>query len=134
MCLPLQSFNTYSDLDLLHVFGNALRHGDGPAAQKLHERCPSLWWNWLAPNTHIAAGSFSIIVPADAPKHPNFADITLPEAVLEQMMQSVIWFWEDIEHIRCNSFKRKHTSVVEKIDRWRLERLDRPGKRVWNPG
>lgn len=132
--LSLQTFDSFGDIDILQIFGNVLRHGDGPSAQKLHERCPSLWWNWLGPNARIDVGPISITIPADVPKHPNFADITLPEAVLEQMMQSVIWFWEDIEHIRCNSFKRKHTSVVEKLDRWKLERLDRPKKRVWNLG
>ncbi len=133
MFLPLQSFDTFGDLDLLQLLGSALRHGDGPAAQKLHERCPSLWVHWLPPGTHIEAAGFSYIHPVDAPKYPSFAQITIPEALLGQMVQSAIWFWDDVEHMRCNSFKRKHPNVVADLERWRSERQNRSAHRLWNP-
>lgn len=131
--LSLKAFDSYGDIEILQIIGNALRHGDGASARKLHERCPSLWSNWLAPGTEIELGPFRVSIPPDAPKHPKFADITLTQSVLEQLMQSLIWFWEDLEHIRCNSFRQKHTSVVEKLDLWKMARLARPGNRVWNP-
>jgi hypothetical protein len=134
MGLPLRSFDSYDDLDLLQMFGNVLRHGDGHAARKLHRRCPSLWLN-LGPGAYSAAREpFSAKFSSGSLKYPSVADITLPAIVFEQMVQSVVWFWEDIEYIRCNSFKRKHPSVVKKLDQHRLDRLNRSGKRVWNPG
>jgi hypothetical protein len=133
MGISLQSFDSYADLDLLQSFGNAIRHGDGDAARRVHQLCPSLWWNWMAPGEELVAGPFRITMPIDAPKHPAFASITLPEAVLAQMIQSVLWFWEDIENIRCNSFKRKSPSVVQKLESWNDERQRRNSSRVWTP-
>lgn len=78
------------------------------------------------------AGPFRIVASQDGPKNPPFDSITLPECLLEQMIQSVIWFWEDIEHMRCNSFKRKHRSVVAKISTWQASRAYRDGSRVWH--
>lgn len=131
--LPLMSFYSHADLDLLQLLGSALRHGNGQASRKLHEKCPSLWVHWLAPGTRIEVGTLRLEMPADAPKHPDFELITLSSAVLEQMIQSVVWFWEDIEYIRCNSFKRKHATVVASLQQQMLERPNRPAKRVWSP-
>jgi len=131
--LPLKSFYSHADLDLLQLLGSALRHGNGQASRKLHEKCPSLWTHWLAPGTRMEVGTVRIEIPANAPKHPDFELITLPLAVLEQMIQSVIWFWEDIEYIRCNSFKRKHATVVASLRQQVLDRPYRSAKRVWSP-
>ncbi|TEA79244.1 hypothetical protein [Allopusillimonas ginsengisoli] len=133
MGVPLHAFDSYSDLDLLQNLGNAIRHGDGAAARKVHELCPNLWFNWLAPGTEIMAGPFHFVTSQDGPKNPPFASITLPERVLEQMIQSVMWFWEDIECMRCNSFKRKSRSVVTKISAWQAGRAHRSCSRVWHP-
>ncbi|MGV7180684.1 hypothetical protein, partial [Xanthomonas axonopodis] len=48
---PIQSFGDQTDLLVLRLFGNVLRHGDGPSAEELHEICPSLWSQWLPPGT-----------------------------------------------------------------------------------
>lgn len=134
MGIPLQSFDSYADLDLLQSFGNAIRHGDGNAARRVHQLCPSLWWNWMAPGETLEAGPFRITMPTDGPNHPSFSSITLPEAVLEQMIQSVLWFWEDIENMRRNAFKRKHYTVVQTLAAWNEQRSLRKGSRIWSPG
>lgn len=131
--LPLDAFSSYSDLYLLQNLGNAIRHGDGHAAQRVHALCPRLWFNWLSPGEEIVAGPFRIVAPNDGPKHPSFNEITLPEALLDQMIQSVLWFWEDIENLRCNSFTRKHPSTVVKLSRWKDEIQSRSASRVWRP-
>lgn len=133
--LPLQSFGEiYEDLDLLQSFGNAIRHGDGDAARRVHGRCPSLWWNWVGPGEVLCAGPFHITVPLDAAKHPAFDDISLPEQVLEQMIQSVTWFWQDLENLRCNAFANKAPSVQARLAGWPAERATRAAMRIWSPG
>ena len=133
MGIPLHAFDSYPDLDLLQSLGNAIRHGDGAAARKVHQLCPNLWFNWIAPGEEIVAGPFRMVAPHDGPRNPPFDLITLPESVLGQMIQSVMWFWEDIENMRCNSLKRKHHSVVAKISAWQASRAHRQSSRVWLP-
>jgi len=130
--VPLQAFDSYADLDLLQSLGNAIRHGNGASAQRVYTICPALWHSRLPPGI-VISGPFSIQVPLDASDTPSFDSITLPQPLLEQMLQSVVWFWNDIEHMRCNSFQRKHETVVRKIDDWRSERLQRTIQRYWNP-
>lgn len=72
MGVPLYAFYSYSDLDLLQNLGSAIRHGDGAAARKVHQLCPKLWFNWIAPGEEIVAGPFHFIAPHDGPKNPPF--------------------------------------------------------------
>jgi len=131
--VPIAAFDSFEDLDLLQNLGSAIRHGDGAAARKVHERAPSLWWNWLPPGESFDAGPFRVTVPADWPKHPSFGKVSLTEAVLEQMIQSVKEFWVDLECMRCNSFKRKSESVQRRLDAWPAERARRKLSRFWTP-
>lgn len=133
MGLPLQAFDTYADMELLQVFGSAFRHGDGKSAQRLYQLCPNLWLGWLAPGESFQGGPFTVTAALDGPRHPSIKDITLKDKVLHQLLQSVLWFWEDIEMIRCNSFSAKATSVERKLERWKAERGLRMSKRVWTP-
>lgn len=133
MRIALNSFDSYDDLSLLQLIGNSVRHGDGSSAQKLHDSYPSLWPNWLPPGTIIPLPDRSMKLSGDGPTHPSFESISLPENLLEQMIQSAIWFWEDIEYVRCNSFINKHPSVIEKLQLQRVARKDRHRMRVWNP-
>lgn len=128
---PLHAFDSYQDLDLLQCLGNAIRHGEGPSAERVHDLAPSLWSHWLAPGTTIGSGDLEVQISLDAPKYPRFEDVTLKEIVLEQMIQSVNGFWADLEQIRCNSFRRKHESVVRSLAEWPSERLRRRQVRVW---
>jgi hypothetical protein len=129
----LSLFGCYEDLRVLHLFGNALRHGDGRSAEELHDRCPSLWMHWLPPAAEIAVGSQNVCVPADTPVRPCFDSITLKQIHLEQMMMAVRWFWEDVEFVRCNSFQRKAKGVEEHIAELRDKRRAREIQRVWQP-
>lgn len=131
--LPMTAFDSYSDLDFLQHLGNAIRHGDGRSAEQVHILAPSLWFNWLGPGEVVHAGPYTIVVPKDAPKHPSFNEVTLEERLLEQMIQSVTIFWEDMEYIRCNSFRRKANSTVRYIETWAAERGTRQANRFWNP-
>lgn len=127
---PLSLFGPHQDLELLQVLGNALRHGDGASAERLHKLVPSLWHHWLPPGTVIPGVGFQ--VPETAPRHPSFDNITLPVAFLEQMIQSVLWFWEDVEFVRCNSFSSTHSSTVRFLDELREKRSQRASLRVWS--
>lgn len=131
--LPMTAFDSYADLDFLQHLGNAIRHGDGRSAEQIHIRAPSLWFNWLGPGDVVYAGPYTIVVPEDAPKHPSFKEVTLEERVLEQMILSVTNFWEDLEYIRCNSFRNKSDSTLKYIEKWEAERKVRQTSRIWNP-
>lgn len=132
MGVPLQAFDSYPDLNILQNVASAIRHGDGVAARKVYKSCPKLWFNWLPPGEELVAQRFRLSIPADAPAHPSFGAITLPRAMLTQMIQSVMWFWEDIECMRCNSFKKHHPTVLATVSRWRIARAGRHNARVWH--
>jgi hypothetical protein len=127
---PMEWFGIQADLQFLHLLGNALRHGNGDSAIKIHQRAPSLWITWLAPGTTI--GGF-YTVPPDATRHPAFDTITLPRVLLEQMMMAVTSFWEDIEFVRCNSFSKKSEGVEKHMNELRSKRARRSHQRVWTP-
>lgn len=131
MEIPLDSFDMYADLDVLQNLGNAIRHGDGNSARRLYEKCPSLWPIWLPPGVEVDVGPFRFT--NDGPSHPEFSSITLPEEVLEQMIQSVLWFWEDIENIRCSSFRTEDTAVAQHIASLNEKRAHRVRQRTWRP-
>ncbi|WP_314440886.1 hypothetical protein [Massilia timonae] len=128
---PMTVFGAYEDLDLLQNLGNAIRHGDGPSAERVHKLAPSLWWNWIAPNETLQAGPFTVEASDSAPKHPSFDAISLGKSVLEQMMQAVCEFWQDLEYMRCNSFRNKHESTLRQMSAWAEERRCRRKMRVW---
>lgn len=131
--VPVVAFDSFEDLDFLQNLGSAIRHGDGAAARKVHKRAPSLWWNWLPPGASIDIGAIKMTIPPDWPKHPPFGKVTLTQAVLEQMIQSVAAFWVDLENIRCNSFERKSESVQRRLDAWPAERAQREHASLWTP-
>lgn len=135
MELPLAGFDSYDDLNLLQLLGNSFRHGDGDSAKRLHDRCPSLWINWLRPGTEIQMrGKVLLRIPDDSPEHPSIDRISLPAKVLEQMIRSVIWFWEDVEYVRLRSMPGPSSERRAKLHKQRLERSLRPTRRVWSPG
>jgi hypothetical protein len=126
---PIQWFGRYDDLNLLWILASAIRHGDGASAQRLHEICPALWTQWLAPGSPLPGGR---VVPDTAPAHPSFGRITLTRALLDQMIMTVQGFWEDIEYVRCNSFSRRHKSTDVFMDTLRAARRARDSERVWH--
>jgi hypothetical protein len=128
---PITHFDAYGDLDFLQCLASAIRHGDGPSARRVHELCPGLWWDWIDPSKPFVAGPFRI-EPSDGTRHPSFSAITLPEALLGQMMQAALWFWEDVDNLRCMSFHNRHHTVVTRLDDWPAERAQRESRRVWS--
>lgn len=123
--MPIQAFDSFADLDLLQNLGNAVRHGDGDAAKKVHKLCPTLWTHWFPPGTTFRAGPFEITVPAHAAASPSFESVTLTQALLERSVQSVLWFWDDLEGVRLNSIRSPSPGVVQKLVEWKMERASR---------
>lgn len=130
--IPIQSFSSFSDLDFLQTLGNAIRHGDGNSARRIYQMTPSLW-----PSQHkLEQATFIELMEVEVEKSvadfPPFDEIEIPLVVVDQMIMSVMWFWEDIENLRCNSFRRKHDSVIRKLSKWRAEIDRRSLERVWS--
>jgi hypothetical protein len=121
----------HGDLDLLQNVGNAIRHGDGPSARRVHELAPNLWHQWLAPGTVIKAGPHTIAIPPTAPTHPSFGTATLSEDLLTQMTRAVVDFWMDLESLRCHSFCAIDPSTVRQLQAWAEERKARRATRAW---
>lgn len=113
--ISLDSFSSYDDLHFLQTIGNAIRHGDGVAAKDIYDLSPSLW--------PFANGSSNT---------PRFNQIDIPLSALKQMIQSVIWFWIDIDNIRCNSFDNKADSIIQKLSGWRGDIARRASERIWS--
>lgn len=122
--IALSAFPSYDDLDLLQVIGNACRHGDGGSAKALFKRCPEIRDEGLRP-------SASLWRPEERlqPSQPEFERVTIPALLLEQLVLSVIWFWEDQELIFLNSERgdlHKRIGSAQKCMERRKERV-----RVW---
>ncbi len=132
MGIELMCFDSYADLDLLQNLGNAIRHGDGRSAARVHELAPSLYLFWLKPGTVLKAGKISISVPPDGPQHPSFKNITLPGNLLEQMIESVRGFWLDLEHLRCASFPAKNPQIQSHLSSLRQDAEARKQTRTWS--
>lgn len=119
--LSLQTFDSFPDLDLLQLLGNACRHGDGRSARLLYERCPAFW-----PNRPLEL-PVSLSGPAltNKPNHPSFSEISLSRSLLVRLAYAVIWFWEDHNYIYTNSIKDKHSSIDDHLAKMRDERARR---------
>jgi hypothetical protein len=120
--LPLQAFDSFSDLDLLQLLGNACRHGDGKSARMLYERRPEFWSH----RPPVFPVSWSETALANRPNHPSFSEVSLPRSLLVQLAYAVIWFWEDHNYIYTNSIKCKHYSIDGTLAKMRDERTRRP--------
>jgi len=124
--LPLNAFDSFRELELLQLLGNACRHGDGPSTETLSQRWPELWPDlpW----------SDAPLVPRPAPLGPDgasritsrsFSEVSLSRSLLVQLTYAVIWFWEDHNYIYTNSITVKHSSVDGALAKMRDERARR---------
>lgn len=119
--LPLQAFDSFSDLELLQLLGNACRHGDGKSARVLYERCPELWPNWLPALPAGWSGPPLALVPT----HPPFSQICLQRSHLVRLTHALIWFWDDHNYIYTNSIKPKHSNIDSVLAEMRERRARR---------
>lgn len=124
--LPLDSFESFRELELLHLLGNACRHGDGGSARILSQRWPELWPNLPWSNAPL--------VPCPAPLGPDgasriisrpFSEVSLSRSLLEQLTYAVIWFWEDHNYIYTNSISAKNSGINNALAKMREERARR---------
>jgi len=120
--LPLQAFDSFEDLELLQLLGNACRHGDGKSAKMLYDRWPELWQMWPPTLPDLWGGP----PLKNVPTHPPFAQISVPRALLDRLAHAVIWFWEDHNYVYTNSIKSKHESVPRTLQGMREDRARRP--------
>lgn len=132
MGISIMSFDSYDDLDFLQHLGNAIRHGDGPSANKVYELAPTLWFNSAHPAIEIKEGYYGISIPDKPLEYPSFESVTLQRVVVQQMIRSVSDFWEDLEYVRCNSFRNKSESVIQRLQNWSEIRVYRHRNRIWN--
>lgn len=122
--LPMQAFDSFEDLELLQLLGNACRHGDGKSARLLYDRWQDLWPMWPPALPEIWVGP----PPLDLPKYPPFAEISIPRALLDRLGHAVIWFWEDHNYIYTNSIRGKHENIERALRGMRAERAGRPAR------
>jgi hypothetical protein len=122
--VPLQSFDSFEDLELLQWLGNACRHGDGKSAAALYARWPELWPP-APPSPPSPPGGWTL-PPGVQPGPPTFASISVPRALIARLANAVIWFWEDHNYLYTNSLTRKHASVAGALQAMREQRASRP--------
>jgi hypothetical protein len=119
--LQLESFDSFRDLELLQLLGNACRHGDGKSTRTLFERWPEFWPNW-PPATPVG---WSRPPLANVPNYPSFSQASLPRSLLVRLAHAVIWFWEDHNYIYINSITPKHSDIDGFLAKIREERAGR---------
>lgn len=120
--LPMHAFDSFQNLELLQLLGNACRHGDGKSARLLYDRWPDLWPMWPPALPKLWGGP----PLQNVPRHPPFSQISVPRALLDRLGHAVIWFWEDHNYVYTNSIRRKHESVRSALQGMREERARRP--------
>jgi hypothetical protein len=103
-------------LDVLHLLGNACRHGDGPSARKLAAKQPGFW-----PRRDLAGRRIS--------QSMSIRSVSGMEISLHQLQafgDAIASFWDDQEYIYNESIRVKHPSLVARLRRERLSRKWRP--------
>lgn len=115
--IRLSEFPSYSELETLHLLGNACRHGDGTSAVQLLERAPELW-----PTFPAMPPEFQIYPPS----LPSVAMMDIPVARIHSFVDAIVIFWLDLGYIYKESIERKHPSLEAHLILERAERTWRP--------
>jgi hypothetical protein len=115
--IELNGFPSFPELDTLHHLGNACRHGDGPSAIELTQRCPD-WWPVYTP----LPPEFG---PSTPPKR-SVAAMSVPVERIEGFVAAIARFWEDATYIYNESIVRKDPGLERRLARERVERAWRP--------
>lgn len=119
--IPLTTFPSYADLDLLQQVGNACRHGDGRSAIALFRSHQGLWPNWTSDPFPWPDDN----PPVGPPPPPSFEQAVLPRELLDRFAAAIVGFWEDVEYIRLNSIGRKDERILATLDDLRRARQAR---------
>jgi len=121
--IPLTAFSTWGHLTLLNLIGNACRHGDGKSATDLFRSNPDLWPNWSSAPSTVPAGD----PPMGPPAPPSFEHAVLPRELLDQFVDAIVGFWEDVAFIRLNSIpsSRQDDQLWAEMNRLRGQRQAR---------
>lgn len=115
--IRLEAFPSFGELETLQLLGNACRHGDGPSAAKLAERCPELW------PAYPRKRSKSRLLRCQP---PPVTVMDVPVDRLRVFVVAISTFWSDIEYIYNESIECKHPSLEARLVRERAERYWRP--------
>lgn len=112
---PLPDFDSYPRLTLLHMLGNACRHGDGNSSRALYAANPELW-----PPQHPS-------LPWTLPEgtKPSFSSIVIPVSLLSSFVDAIVLFWMDMERYGLESFWDGDRHVGERIESLRIARTSR---------
>ncbi|WP_306553382.1 hypothetical protein [Acidovorax sp.] len=102
--IRLNQMPGYPELSLLHVLGNACRHGPGPSMDRLRENHPELWPGSSPGNVY---GGIGPVVPVD---------------LLERFCEAIQAFWDEAEYIYCESITAKHSTLERRLQQERAER------------
>jgi len=111
--INLKTFPSYSELEILHLFGNACRHGDGPSATRFAKRCPDFWKIYPVPTN----------LEGMAPPTRSVDSMDVPIDRLHDFILAIIAFWNDVEYIYCESIRSKHSSLEARLEIERTQRL-----------
>ena len=117
--ISLTAFEAHGDLDLLHLLGNACRHGDGPSARALWNRRPDLW-----PHRFTPSPTFEVVRQA-ANEPQSIEAVVIPRDLVRSFANAIASFWDEAEYIYLESIERKHETVEAKLVKMRRDRAIR---------
>ena len=109
----LPDFDSYPRLTLLHMLGNACRHGDGKSSRALYAVHPELW-----PPQHPS-------FPLPDGTNPPFSSIVIPVSLLSSFVDAIVLFWMDMERYGLESFWDGDKHVGERIESLKIARTSR---------
>lgn len=98
----LSYFNTYSDLMLLNLLGDACRHGNGRAVVKLSREFSELWPSYC--------------FTSDGEFWGGIDEIEISAGVINRLACAVLMFWDDIDYIYLNHLNPRAPVVDRKIE------------------
>lgn len=106
--IPLNLFASYEQLDLLQRVGNVCRHGDGDSSNRLWRDHPEFW--------PIFQNDQKALAKRNA---PSVQMMVIPRRLLEEFVNAICLFWDDMEYIYIESISEKHHTVEAKLAaRW----------------
>lgn len=102
--LSLSGFSSYKLLGLLHMLGNACRHGDGPSSRELSAVHSYLWPEW-------------------AREAASIQHLQIPPELLANFVDAIVLFWMDMDILGLESLVNKQPTVSAEIERLQALRI-----------